>query len=153
MDDEHSAKMVSVTDKPTTKRSATAQARVKVSPSLMKMLKENLLKKGSVNVVAEIAGIQAAKQTSNLIPLCHPLRLTLVEVKLKYEGEDEVLINGRVECHGETGVEMEAMTAVSVAALTVYDMCKGVDKSIFIAEVKLLSKDGGKSGSWSRSTP
>jgi len=106
--------------------------------------------KGDVLAVAEVAGVMAAKRTGELIPLCHPLPITSAQVDFAFEGEAVLCVEATVRVLGRTGVEMEALTAVSVAALTVYDMCKAVDKSITIAEIRLVSKTGGKSGPWAR---
>jgi len=141
--------MVDVTEKSETVRVARAEAFVEMSASTVKLLREHALPKGNPLEVARIAGIQAGKKTSELIPLCHPLALTHLDVSI------EVIDTGaRIEAvartKAETGVEMEAMTAVSVAALTLYDMCKAVEKGITIGPVRLLEKSGGKSGHWMR---
>ena len=143
------SRMVDVTHKEVTFRVARAEAMVEMSPSTVKLLRENGLPKGNPLETVRIAGIQAAKKTSELIPLCHPLPLTHVDVSI------EVLPRGaRIEAtastKSETGVEMEALTAASVAALTLYDMCKAVEKGITIGPVRLLEKTGGKSGKWQR---
>ncbi|KAG0259522.1 hypothetical protein BG011_002570 [Mortierella polycephala] len=151
------ASMVSVTDKPPTHRTALAVSSIWMPSVAFDLLKRNAHKKGDVLAVAQIAGIQAAKQTPNLIPLCHPLLLTHISVKLKLvEDEDEddkdqprggrVEIQSSVACMGNTGVEMEALTGATVAALTVFDMCKAVGKDMVIGEIKVLEKTGGKSG-------
>ncbi|KAF9145501.1 hypothetical protein BGX30_008499 [Mortierella sp. GBA39] len=155
------ASMVSVTDKAPTHRTALAVSSIWLPGVAFDLLKRNGHKKGDVLTVAQIAGIQAAKQTSNLIPLCHPLLLTHVSVDLKLV-EDEsssptqkgglrggrVDIESRVACMGNTGVEMEALTGATVAALTVFDMCKAVGKDMVIGEVKVMEKTGGKSGTY-----
>jgi cyclic pyranopterin phosphate synthase len=138
--------MVDVTDKAVTFREAVAQARVRMLPQTLRMIVDGEHPKGDVFAVARIAGIQAAKKTSDLIPLCHPLMLTGVKVELAADGDDAVLIVARCKLSGQTGVEMEALTAASVAALTIYDMCKAVDRGMVIEQVCLLEKLGGKSG-------
>ncbi|KAF9931630.1 Cyclic pyranopterin monophosphate synthase, mitochondrial [Linnemannia zychae] len=155
------ASMVSVTDKAPTHRTALAVSSVWLPGIAFDLLKRNAHKKGDVLTVAQIAGIQAAKQTSNLIPLCHPLLLTHVSVNLKLVEDDaappvgcdglrggRVDIESRVACMGNTGVEMEALTGATVAALTVFDMCKAVGKDMVIGEVKVMEKTGGKSGTY-----
>ena len=119
-----------------------------MSPETLAIIVEGRAGKGDVLGVARLAGIMAAKRTADLIPLCHPLALDSVSVALEPEGEDTVRIQATVACTGRTGVEMEALTAASVAALTVYDMCKAVDRGMVIGEVRLLEKQGGKSGLW-----
>jgi len=149
LDPQGRAQMVDVTDKAVTHREATAEARVMMQPETLAMITEGRHKKGDVLAVARIAGIQAAKKTSDLIPLCHPLMLTSVKVTLEPEpGASQIRIRATCKLAGQTGVEMEALTAASVAALTVYDMCKAVDKGITIEGVRLLEKSGGKSGTW-----
>lgn len=138
--------MVDVTEKAVTSREAVAEARVRMLPETLKLIQEGGHPKGDVFAVARIAGIQAAKKTHELIPLCHPLLLTSVKVELSAEGEDSVRIIARCKLAGQTGVEMEALTAASVAALTIYDMCKAVDRGMIIESVRLLEKLGGKSG-------
>jgi cyclic pyranopterin phosphate synthase len=140
------ANMVDVTDKALTQREAVAEARVRMRPQTLQMIVQGGHPKGDVFAVARIAGIQAAKKTSDLIPLCHPLLLSSVKVLLQAEGEDCVQITASCKLAGQTGVEMEALTAASVAALTIYDMCKAVDRGIVIEQVRLLEKLGGKSG-------
>lgn len=145
------AQMVDVTDKSVTHREATACATVSMHVQAFAQLVEGNNKKGDVLGVARIAGIQAAKKCSDLIPLCHPLALNSVSVDFKLNQENcSIEITGCCKVDGKTGVEMEALTAVSVAALTIYDMCKAVDKGIKITDVGLLTKMGGKSGQWSR---
>jgi len=138
--------MVDVTDKAVTFREAVAEAYVRMQPQTLQLIQSGGHPKGDVFAVARIAGIQAAKKTSDLIPLCHPLMLTGVKVELNAEGEDRVRIQARCKLSGQTGVEMEALTAASVAALTLYDMCKAVDRGMVIESVRLLEKLGGKSG-------
>ena len=149
IDPEGRARMVDVSEKSETARAARAEGFVEMSPETVKLLREHALPKGNPLEVARIAGIQAGKKTSELIPLCHPLSLTHLDVSI------EVIDSGaRIEAiartKAETGVEMEAMTAVSVAALTLYDMCKAAEKGISIGPVRLLEKSGGKSGHWIR---
>lgn len=146
LDSQGRANMVDVSDKAQTVREAVAEARVRMQPSTLQMIVDGEHPKGDVFAVARIAGIQAAKKTSDLIPLCHPLMLTSVKVELQPDGEDAVLIRARCKLTGQTGVEMEALTAASVAALTIYDMCKAVDRGMLIEQVRLLEKLGGKSG-------
>lgn len=140
------ATMVDVTEKSVTMREAVAEARVRMQPQTLAMIQQGGHPKGDVLAVARIAGIMAAKKTHELIPLCHPLLLTSVKVELVPEGDDVVRIEARCKLSGQTGVEMEALTAASVAALTIYDMCKAVDKGMTIETVRLLEKRGGKSG-------
>jgi cyclic pyranopterin phosphate synthase len=146
LDSQGRANMVDVTEKAVTSREATAEARVRMLPATLAMIQQGGHPKGDVFAVARIAGIQAAKKTSELIPLCHPLMLTSVKVELSAEGDDSVRILARCRLAGQTGVEMEALTAASVAALTIYDMCKAVDRGMVIEGVRLLEKLGGKSG-------
>lgn len=148
LDEQGAARMVDVGDKPVTQRSATAEARVRMQPATLALISEGRLPKGDVFAVARIAGIQAAKRTGELIPLCHPLMLSSVNVELQPEAPDAVRITATCKLAGQTGVEMEALTAVSVAALTLYDMCKAVDKGMVIETVRLLEKTGGKSGEY-----
>ncbi|MQT71516.1 cyclic pyranopterin monophosphate synthase MoaC, partial [Pseudomonas sp. FSL R10-0071] len=137
---------VDVTDKAVTSREAVAQAVVRMRAETLDMIVNGDHPKGDVFAVARIAGIQAAKKTSDLIPLCHPLMLTSVKVELSTQGTDAVLIIARCKLSGQTGVEMEALTAASVAALTLYDMCKAVDRGMTIENVRVREKLGGKSG-------
>jgi cyclic pyranopterin monophosphate synthase len=152
VDSEGKAAMVDVSAKSATVREATAGAFVAMTAETVQIVREGGLDKGDALGVARIAGIMAAKKTSELIPLCHPLALTGIKVDLNLE-EDGVRITSNVRTADRTGVEMEALVAASVAALTVYDMCKAVDKGIRIESVELISKIGGKSGGWSRVTP
>lgn len=140
------ANMVDVTAKPLTTREAVAEARVRMLPATLAMIVEGGHPKGDVFAVARIAGIQAAKKTHELIPLCHPLLLTGIKVELAVEGAEVVRIQASCKLSGQTGVEMEALTAVSVAALTLYDMCKAVDRGMLIEGVRLLEKSGGACG-------
>jgi cyclic pyranopterin phosphate synthase len=146
LDSQGRANMVDVSDKALTVREAVAEALVRMRPETLQMITQGEHPKGDVFAVARIAGIQAAKKTSDLIPLCHPLMLTSVKVELLPEGVDAVRITARCKLTGQTGVEMEALTAASVAALTIYDMCKAVDRGMVIETVRLLEKVGGKSG-------
>lgn len=145
------AQMVDVGNKSTTSRIATASAKVKMSPQTLTMIVEGNHKKGDVLAVARIAGIQAAKKTSEIIPLCHPLMLTSIKVELEPSTIGSCIeITAICKVSGQTGVEMEALTAASAAGLTIYDMCKAVDKSMIITDVQLETKTGGKSGDWRR---
>jgi cyclic pyranopterin phosphate synthase len=147
------AHMVDVSDKAPTRRSATAQGRIRMQAETWQLIEQGHSKKGDVLGIARIAGIQAAKKTSDLIPLCHPIALTRVGLELDLEpGTHSVLCRATAECTGPTGVEMEALTAVQVALLTIYDMCKAVDRSMTITDVTLLEKHGGKSGSFVATT-
>lgn len=137
--------MVDVSSKTETHRSATAAGRVRMGAELRQRIAECALPKGDVFTVAKIAGVLAAKKCGELIPLCHPLPLTDIQVELTLTDEG-VELRATASCVGRTGVEMEALTAVSVAALTIYDMCKSVDKGMVIEEIRLLHKTGGKSG-------
>jgi cyclic pyranopterin phosphate synthase len=149
IDDAGRARMVDVTAKDETVRVAVARGRVTMQPETLRLLLRGEIAKGNVLTTAQVAGIQAAKKTSELIPMCHPLLLTGVEVDLEPdEAASSVEITATVRTTGKTGVEMEALTAVSVAALTVYDMCKAVDKGMHVEAVRLVSKTGGKSGDW-----
>lgn len=147
-DDDGRAHMVDVSEKTATRREAKARAFVELSPETLTALPKN--PKGNPLEVARFAGIQAAKQTASLIPMCHPLALSFVDVEAKV-AEGGVVIEATAATVAGTGVEMEAMTAASIAALTVYDMTKALDKGIRIREIELISKSGGKSGEWRRS--
>ncbi len=140
------AAMVDVGAKPETARSATARARVTMQPQTLRMILAGEAKKGDVLGVARLAGIMGAKRTADLIPLCHPLPITAVTVDLTPDGEDAVAIEATVRTTGRTGVEMEALTAASIAALTVYDMCKAVDRGMRVDGLRVVAKSGGKSG-------
>ncbi len=133
------ARMVDVGDKEQLNRTAGAAGFIRLKPETLNLIAENLNKKGDVLAIAEIAGIQAAKQTSGLIPLCHPLLLTRVSVSCE-PAENGIVVRSEVRCTGQTGVEMEALTAVSIALLTIYDMCKAVDKQMVIENIRLLEK-------------
>ena len=143
--------MVDVGAKDPTHRTAVARCRVNMAPSTATAISRQDLKKGDVLAVARVAGIQAAKRTSDLIPLCHPLMLTSVAVAFEVN-DDHVIIEASVEVRDRTGVEMEALTACSVAALTIYDMCKAVDKDMTITDLTLWEKSGGRSGDFRRNT-
>ena len=143
------ARMVDVTEKAVTHRRAVAAGEIHVSPETMAHIKNGTMKKGDVLAVAQVAGIQAAKHNWELIPMCHPLPLTGIDIAFALsDAPCMVEIQATVTCTGVTGVEMEALTAVSVAALTIYDMCKTVQKDMHIANIRLLRKDGGKSGNY-----
>ena len=151
IDESGAARMVDVGDKSATTRVAVAEATVKMKPETLALLASGDHKKGDVLAVARIAGIQSAKKCSDLIPLCHALMLDSVELQFELEqAESRVRIEACCKVTGKTGVEMEALTAVSVAALTIYDMCKAVDRGMEIDGIALLHKAGGRSGSWSR---
>ena len=143
--------MVDVTAKEPTLRQAVAHGEVRMRPETVALIEEGGIPKGDVFAAARIAGIMAAKKTSELIPMCHPLELTGIEILFACDAAaGEVAIEAKVRTVGRTGVEMEAMTAVGVAALTIYDMCKSVDREIILADIRLMSKQGGKSGAFVR---
>ena len=148
--------MVDVSGKGSTERVATAQGRVLMTPETLEKIQRGKIAKGDVLAVAQVAGVMGAKRTPDLIPMCHPVLLTSVDIAFKEDpqpdrdGRCSISITATAKSTGQTGVEMEAMTAVSVAALTIYDMCKAVDKSISFSDIVLLSKSGGKSGSYTR---
>lgn len=149
--DQGRARMVDVTEKAPTFRRAAAAGEVRVSKETLDAIREGKLKKGDVLAVAQVAGIQAAKHNWELIPMCHPLPLTGIDITFHLSDQPcMVEIRAAVTCTGVTGVEMEALTAVSVAALTVYDMCKAVQKDMEITNIRLLEKSGGKSGDYKR---
>ena len=147
LNDQGRARMVDVTEKPVTHRTALAEATVRCAPATIQAIRSGGVKKGDVLGVAQAAGIQAAKHTWELIPLCHQLPLTGVDIRFELT-ETEVHITAAVRCTGQTGVEMEALSAVSGAALTVYDMCKALQKDMEITGIRLLEKNGGKSGDY-----
>ena len=148
------AEMVDVSEKEISTRTAEAYAEVKASDEVFNAIKNNTVKKGDVLSIAKFAGIQAAKKTSDLIPLCHNIFISKIDVELKLNSKKKTVeITSFAKTTAQTGIEMEALTAVSVAALTVYDMCKAIDKSMVISEIKLLSKTGGKSGNYRRKNP
>ncbi len=149
LDDEGNAVMVDVSDKDSTERTATAKGSVVMQPETMALIQEGGVKKGDVLSVAQLAGIMGAKRTPDLIPLCHPLDLTSVSVDLECDPDrNAVHITATCKLKGKTGVEMEALTAVAVAALTVYDMLKAVDRGMRITDIRLVHKAGGKSGTF-----
>ena len=143
------ARMVDVTDKAETTRTAVAEGRIRMSRETAERIHTGGMAKGDVLAVAQVAGIMAAKRTPDIIPMCHSLRLTGVDIAFTLE-EEAVRIRATVRCKGETGVEMEALTAVSAAALTIYDMCKAVQKDMEIGEIRLCRKTGGKSGDYEK---
>jgi len=144
------ARMVDVGAKADTEREAVTSARVFMKPETLEQIKAAKLKKGDVLAVARVAGIMAAKKTPDLIPLCHPLLINDVEIEFDLTAKDSIGITATAKCTGKTGVEMEALVAVSVAALTIYDMAKAVDRGMTISDVRLESKQGGKSGVYRR---
>jgi cyclic pyranopterin monophosphate synthase len=149
IDRDGNAVMVDVSGKDATERTATAEGRVVMAPETLSLIEARGFKKGDVLGIAQLAGIMGAKRTSDLIPLCHPLPLASVKVELEPDPAlPGVLVRATCRVNGRTGVEMEALTAVAVAALTVYDMCKAVDRGMRIAEVRLVHKAGGRSGEW-----
>jgi cyclic pyranopterin phosphate synthase len=149
--DQHGAsRMVDTSNKPETLREARASGRVRMAPATIALVRDRGLAKGDVCEVARLAGIMAAKRTGDLIPLCHPLPVTAVTVDFTFEGDDVLCIEASARVVGRTGVEMEALTAVSVAALTVYDMCKAVDRTMSIERIRLEEKSGGRSGTFRR---
>jgi|SRR4051812_38216029 cyclic pyranopterin phosphate synthase len=149
--DEHGAsRMVDVGAKPMTRRTARASGIVRMRPETLEAISSRSIAKGDVREVARLAGIMAAKRTSELVPLCHPLALESITIQIEPEGLDALRIDSTIEITAKTGVEMEALTAVSVAALTVYDMCKSIDRGMTIERIQLDSKSGGASGDFSR---
>jgi len=152
IDPKGNARMVNVSDKPDTRREARAEAFVRMAAETLQLIESGGHKKGDVLTVARIAGIQAAKRCAELIPLCHPLLLSSIDVDLTLDKSgNRVHIQTGCTLNGATGVEMEALTAASVAALTIYDMCKAVDRGMIIEGVRLLHKSGGRSGEWNAS--
>ena len=150
-DEGGNARMVNVGDKPETQRTAVAAGRVYVNEKTFTLIRTGGMKKGDVLTVAQVAGIMASKKTSELIPMCHPVAITGVDLALRLNQDDlSVDITATVSCAGQTGVEMEALTAVSAAALTVYDMCKAVQRDIVIGDIRLMRKTGGVSGDFER---
>ena len=151
LDEQGRASMVDVGAKPSTERVAVATALVRMAPETLKAIVDGQLPKGDVFATARIAGIGGAKQCSQLIPLCHPLMLTAIDVRLEPDAQlPGVMITAQCKLRGQTGVEMEALTAASVAALTLYDMCKAIDRGMTIEAVQLEQKSGGASGEWLR---
>jgi cyclic pyranopterin monophosphate synthase len=149
-DDQGRARMVDTTAKPETERFARASGRVRMRPATLELIRNKGLAKGDVLEVARLAGIMAAKKAGDLIPLCHPLPLTAVTLDFGFEGDSVIVIEASAKVFGRTGVEMEALTAVSVAALTIYDMCKSVDRTMVIEAIRLEEKAGGRSGHFQR---
>ncbi len=151
LDKQGKAKMVDITEKTLTKRKAIARGSVYMKPETLRLIEDKKIPKGDVFCVAKIAGIMAVKNTWNIIPMCHPLSITSVDIDFKSDIEkNKIEIEATVKIVGQTGVEMEALTAVSVAALTIYDMCKAVDKDMVISDIMLIEKRGGKSGIYVR---
>ncbi len=156
VDDSGQPKMVDVSAKPSTERVAVAQARVFLNPETLDMIRRGAIAKGDVLAVAQVAGVMGAKRTPDLIPMCHPVLLTSIDIDFKEESQPDragrcsITVTATAKTTGATGIEMEAMTAVSVSALTIYDMCKAVDKGISFSDIYLLSKSGGKSGTYLR---
>ncbi len=151
LDEQGRARMVDVSEKDITSRFATACGTIHMRPDTLALILDDKIEKGDVFAVARVAGIMAAKRTSELIPMCHPLSITSIEVELTpAKNPARVDIEASVRVSGKTGVEMEAMTAVSVAGLTIYDMCKAVDREMTIGEIRLVKKSGGKSGTFIR---
>ena len=144
------AKMVDVTEKKVTDRKAIASGQIKMKAKTLDLIKEGEIKKGAVLETARIAGIMGVKKTSELIPMCHPLFISGIDIEFEFINNNTINIKAVVKNSGKTGVEMEALTGVSTAALTIYDMCKAVDKSMIISDIKLLYKAGGKSGKYKR---
>jgi cyclic pyranopterin monophosphate synthase len=153
LDEKGKARMIDVTAKEQTSRKAVARGKVLMKRETLSLIERGKIPKGDVFVVAKIAGIMAAKKASEMIPMCHPLELTGIDISFtKNTDLGEITIEATVRTVGRTGVEMEAMTAVSVAALTIYDMCKSADKYIVLSDIKLITKHGGKSGLFTRDT-
>jgi cyclic pyranopterin phosphate synthase len=151
LDEQGRARMVDVSEKDVTSRIAVARGTIQMAPETLALIRQGKVEKGDVFSVARVAGIMAAKKTSELIPMCHPLNITSVEVELLPQDEPpRVDIEASVRVSGKTGVEMEAMTAVAAAGLTIYDMCKAVDREMTIGEIRLVKKSGGKSGTFER---
>jgi len=149
LDEQGRVRMVDVGSKPETERVAIAQGEVTMRPETLRLIAEGGVPKGDVLAVAQVAGIMAAKRVPDLIPLCHPLLIAKADVEFEIdEAASRILITATVRCRGQTGVEMEALTAVSVAALTIYDMAKAVEKTMRIGDIRLVRKSGGKSGEW-----
>jgi cyclic pyranopterin phosphate synthase len=149
LDDKGAAQMVDVSGKAVTARTATARGRITMEPATLKLITGGKLAKGNALEVARLAGIMAAKKTSDLIPLCHPLMISKVSVEFKPDAKASAIeVEATVKLSGQTGVEMEALTAVSVACLTLYDMAKAVDRAMVISDIRLTHKDGGKSGTY-----
>ena len=148
-DDDGKAVMVDITEKNVTERTAVATGKIVMNKETLEAVKKGNIKKGDVLGVARIAAIMAAKQTQSLIPMCHNIMLTNAKIEFSFDDEgNKILIKSTVKTTGKTGVEMEALTMVSIAGLTIYDMCKSMDKSMAIGEIRLVEKHGGKSGDW-----
>ena len=152
-DEEGASRMVDVGAKPVTARMARASARIRMAPATLILIRDRRLAKGDVLEVARLAGIMAAKQTGNLIPLCHPLPLDAAEISFSFADDCVVAIEATARVTARTGIEMEALVAVSMAALTIYDMCKAVDRSMVVEQIQLEEKQGGRSGRYQRETP
>ena len=152
IDEDGASRMVDVSEKDVTERIAVAHARVTMKPETFNLIMDKKVAKGDVLGVARVAGIMAAKKTSELIPMCHPLNLNSVKIDYENNNQDSIEITSEVKVSGKTGVEMEALTAASTCALTIYDMCKSADKSMLISDVYLVKKSGGKSGNFVRKT-
>jgi len=151
LDKEGKARMVDISEKPLTQREAVAKGSVYMKPETLRLIEDKKVPKGDVLCVSRVAGIMAAKRTSEVIPMCHPLNITSVDIKLNLDSKkNKVDIVACVKIMGQTGVEMEALTAVSAAALTIYDMCKAVDKEMVISDIMLIEKRGGRSGVYKR---
>jgi cyclic pyranopterin monophosphate synthase len=151
MDEAGRARMVDVGDKQETAREAVAEAVVRMRPETLELIQAGRIKKGDVLAVAQVAGVMGAKKTPDLIPMCHPLQITAVDFDFRLdERESTITIQAGVKTFGRTGVEMEALTGVATAALTIYDMCKAVDKGMVIEDIGLVSKSGGRSGRYQR---
>lgn len=149
--EEGRARMVDVSDKSETRREAISRGEITVGKETIKLIKAGQIAKGDVLAVAQVAGIMAVKQTGSLIPMCHPLAITGADINFRIVEETNTIeVEARVRTTGKTGVEMEALTAVSTAALTIYDMCKAVDKNMVISNIRLIQKTGGKSGTYQR---
>lgn len=144
------AQMVDVSEKDVTKRVAVAHSQVRMKPETLQRIREGTMKKGDVLAVAQVAGIMAAKKTADTIPMCHPLPLTGIDIRFAYDRDDTLLIEAEVKTTGKTGVEMEALTAATIAGLAVYDMCKAMDKGMILGPTYLKSKTGGKNGDFTR---
>ena len=154
IDEKGQARMVDVTAKPPTHREAVSRGAVRMKPETLSLIEDGRMPKGDVYAVARVAGIMGAKNTSSLIPMCHPLEITGVDITFLPDRErSQVAIEARVRTWSRTGVEMEALTAVGCAALTLYDMCKAVDKAMVVTDIRLISKEGGKSGPYRRQEP
>lgn len=148
--EQNRAQMVDVSEKEITKRIAIARSQVKMKPETMARIQAGNVDKGDVLAVAQVAGVMAAKKTWEIIPMCHPLPLTGIDIRFSFMGKDTLEVEASVKTTGKTGVEMEALTAASVAVLTVYDMCKAMDKEMVLGPTYLLQKTGGKSGDFQR---